>query len=350
MKKSGLIINEESCTDWGGDLSEFEHSLFLLPEWILSVESEGCKPLFLDFISEGEVMAKLSGLVCKKGRFKGNWLYCYASPALKKSSSVLLNQCYGALIKYGRKHNISRIIIGSYDQQVSYKCNVPGFYVTSRYEFVVPLKNNSGKINFSQNLKRNIKKAEKNNAKFVEESNEEALNCLLQLLQETRQKRKRKYGDDYNPYYLLNMSKSSLTKLFNSGKAKIYRVYNDEENTLCSIFNIEDGLRCFNLLAGSGLAAYEIGFPSFIDYRVMDLYQAKGYSYYNLGGGTGDAGAMGVDRSKAGKGGVKMEIFGATTNYLLYPGKILNPFLSLGRALPRENRVVYFLKRLFLSN
>lgn len=344
--KNQVEVVEFESKSWEADLRAFNHSLFQTPEWILAMSNEHCVPVFLNFVKDTQVVGKISGLICCKGWLKGKLLYCYASPALKSEDQSLFNACHEALYHFAIKKGISRIVIGSYDQQTRIECKCRNFYLTSRYEYVVPLGEKS--INFSQNLKRNIKKAETNKGVFFENTSEDSLNQLLKLIEITRSKRKSQYQQDYNPFYMFNMNPGSLKKVLRTGIAYIYNVKEESGEILCTILNIEKGQQSFNLLAGSTIESYSKGFSSYIDYQAIKLYQQKGFLYYNLGGGTGDNGSEGLERSKSGKGGVFKELHGATTNYIHYPGKFLNPFLRIGRALPRKNKVVVLFKQCFL--
>lgn len=342
-----LEAKEINHQAWNSDLMLFNHSLFHNSEWLVALSDENCKPVFINFVEGDVVVGKTSGLVCSKGWLKGKLLYCYASPALENEDQELFDACHNALLKFAIKNGISRIVIGSYDQQTQLECHSKKFYTTSRYEYVVPIARKD--IKFNQNFRRNVKKAENNKGVFIEETTASSLEELLKLIEFTREKRKAKYDQDYDPFYLFNLNRHALKNLLSTNIAKIYSVNDEEDQKLCIIMNIEKEGQSFNLLAGSDEMAYKKGFASYIDYCAIKMYEQKDFLYYNLGGGTGDKGSSGLERSKAGKGGERRSLHGSTTNFLLYPGKFINPFLKIGRILPRENKIVVLLKKYFIN-
>lgn len=330
---------------WEKDLLKFKHSLFHTVEWVSAMADIRSIPVFINFMDGDAVVGKISGLIHKKGLLTGDLLYCYASPAIRYDDQKLFDSCHDALLKFALKKQISRIIVGSYDQKSLLRCQSRNFYVTSRYEYVVPL--SGERIHLSQNLKRNIKKAEINRGLFLEETSVDSLDQLITLIYATREKRKGKYEQDYNPFYLFNMNSDSIKRLIMTGMAHIYRVQDETGRLFCAILNLEKNQQSFNLLAGSNPESYTKGFSSFVDYKAIQRYRAHKFSYYNLGGGTGDKGSEGLERNKMGKGGLRHDLHGATTNYLLFPARFINPLLWVGRKLPGNNAIVVFLKQFF---
>ncbi len=337
-------IIESDPSSWEKDLNTFSHSLFITPEWTLSMGGLQNIPLFLDFIDDGQIVAKASGLICTESKLMGSVLFCYAYPALKTEDQRLLNRCLDALAIYAKSKKISRIIIGSYDQQNSLKCNCLFFFPNKRYEYIVFSNEEDGKHHFIKGFRKNVKRAESKNANLINDNSGYYFESLIKLLKKTRKHRLLKYGTRYNPYYLKHMNERSLTKVLSSGLGQIYSVLYNGEKNLCIQFNIEKNNRLYGLLMGSDKMAYEFGFPSFVDYNLVMMIREKGYKYYNSGGTPNDKGKMGIERYKLAMGSTKVEVYGATTNFLTFPRKILNPFLTLGRLLPRNNIILKLMK------
>lgn len=327
-----LLVKELDRGKWEADIGEFNYSLFISPEWVSSMSFSQGSPVFLDFVDADRVFGKLSGLFIKGGKALGNQLFFYAYPAIRTNEESLLNACMKTLLLYAKSRKVQRIIIGSYDQQNGIKCKVKGFIANERYEYVVDLQPESGKIAFSQNLKRNVKKAQKQGAILAESEDPKLVGRLSALLNSTLDKRANKYGHKYNPFYLPYLNPGSVERLLANKAGRFYYSGMNEDGAMhCLLFNLERDGKAFNLLAGSDELSYQNGLASWLDYSIIEQYREKGQSYYNLGGGTGDAGSEGLERSKQSKGGVKKIVYGATTNFLLYPHKLLNPLLNLGR-------------------
>jgi hypothetical protein len=342
-----IIILQQSADQWREDLSGFDCSLFMTPEWVEAVTSDNKLPVFLSFVKNGHVVGKLAGLCVKQGKLRGDQFFFYTIPCLKKPNQNLLNDCCSGLLDFARGKGVQRVIMGSYDQPTGLICTVPGFYPNERYEYVVDLQPESGDVSFSQNLKRNVKKAKKLNAVLVNGDTSQMIQRLVELLSNTLEKRATKYGKEYNPFYLPYMNETSLQRLLDLKVGKIYMVKLEGDEVPHSVlFNLEAGGRVFNLLVGSDDLAYQYGLAALADFELIHKYKEIGFRSYNLGGGTGDAGSAGLERSKQSKGAEKMMVYGATTNFLCYPHRLINPLLNLGRSLPRKHPVVDLFQRI----
>ena len=344
--KGAIKIVKVEASEWSACLSKYNYSLFLSPQWIESVSDNNHHPLYLDFIQGDKVVAKISGLICKESRLKGRQLYFYAAPAFLSDTIHLFDACYQALRQWAIEKHFSRVIIASYDQQTVKQCGVKGFYLNLRYEYVVDFKSNGGPGKFATGFKKNYKKAQKLGATFHLDNQNGGLNRLLELLGITKDLRTNKYGCSYNPFYLKNMNAESLRRLVESGAGKLYCACVDDK--VCSVqLNIECDKKSYGLLMGSDDSAYKNGLPSFVDYNLIEQYQIMGFNYYNPGGGPTDAGGSGIEQYKKAMGAQKFIFTGATTNFLVYPQKLLNPLLFIGRRLPTsEKGIIGFLKKL----
>lgn len=337
-------IESDEVGDWEDGLSGFSYSLFLLPKWLEALKNEANRPVFFDFKKDGAVVAKLAGLMCQYGGFRGKQLYFYASPAFSDDTLFCFNLCHSALREWARQNGVSRIIIGSYDQQYENVCAAEGFYPTYRYEYIVAF-GNSELPKFSTGFKKNFKKAEKLGATFHQDNTSEMLDKMLDLLGYTRDLRTMKYGRDYDPFYLKGLNEKVLQRLLDNGLGKLY--YAKVDGDVSSVqYNIESGGKVYGLLMGSDGFAYKNGLPSFVDYNLICLYNRNGFTYYNPGGGPVDEGGSGIEQYKKSMGGVKFVFAGSTTNFLTYPHKLLNPLLRFGRLLPKSDKgIIGFLKR-----
>lgn len=345
-KPLNITINESSASDWKKNLSEFPHSLFLSCEWILSLQSEHYEPVFIDFLEDEKVVAKLSAIVNKRNSLKGRQLYSFAAPALKHPNEQILNRCLDALRRYAIQKRYTRIIFSSYDQQHQLRCKLSGYYTTQRSEYIVSF-NDSSDIHYSKGFKKNAGKAVKSGASFNTSTKEEHLNELFRLIDSTQTYRKKKYGSDYDPYYLRGLTDDSLKKIMASGLGVIYYTETEDKKIHCAQLNVEHNGQAYGLLMGSDPEAYQNGHPSFIDKGVIEKLKGLNYQYYNPGGNTSDNGGAGLEKYKASMGAEKREFYGATTNFLVYPQKLLNPLLKAGRRLPStEEGFIGLLKKL----
>ncbi|MFT3740009.1 MAG: GNAT family N-acetyltransferase [Breznakibacter sp.] len=344
---NNIVVKKNQLADlesWEKNLFDFKYSLFLLPQWLEILEDESHKALYLDFLLDGNTVAKLSGLECDGGILKGKQLYFYAAPAFSDDTVDYFDECHAALQKWALENGFSRIVIGSYDQQNERVCRAKGFYPTFRYEYIVDFKNEEGG-RFSTGFKKNFKKAEKLGVTFNQSDSSVILDKMLDLLGYTRNHRTLKYGSGYNPFYMKNIDEHALQKLIDNGLGKLY--YTLTEGNVNSVqYNIEKAGKVYGLFMGSDGFAYKNGLPSFVDYNLISTYKDQGFVYYNPGGGPADEGGSGIEQYKKSMGATKYIFAGCTTNFLTYPQRLLNPLLALGRKLPSSDKgLIGFFKR-----
>jgi hypothetical protein len=340
-----LKIFKVNSAIWEEGIDNYQSSLFNTVEWVQSMSNDKCSPIFLDFLSDKEVVAKVSGLICNDGWVKGVQLYCYASPALKREDPKLLEDCYSSLLKYAVKNRIARVVIGSYDQQHSLVCHPNGFFKTERCEYVVNLQTES--ISMSKGFRKNVSKAKKQNFTVESDASEAMFQELCRLLEVTRNHRLIKFGVRYNPYFLPYMNEASLLRLLKTGIVDLLSIKKEQDQAYCVQLNLVKQNRVYGLLMGSDSFAYDNGFPSLIDYDIIMDSKHKSFHYYNTGGVPGDEINEGLDRYKQSMGGERVMVYGATTNYLIFPYSLLNPLMNAGRRLPRNNAIVSRIKKMF---
>lgn len=339
------IVEVNNPQDWMADLPDFNYSLFITPQWICSMSNENDVPVFLNFTVNNKVVAKISGLICNRGKFKGRQLFCYAGPAIKDINQTLYDGCFEKLLEYARENKLSRIIIGSYDQQNLLKVRTGKFFTSARNEYVVDLTQDLTS-NYSKGFKKNIQKAETYALQYFEDCSDKKLNDLFNLIETTRIRKTKKYNASYNPFYLSNLNKESLERLTQTGIGNIHYINDSDGNTQCVVYNLEFYGKSYGLLMGTSKTAYNFGIPSFLDNSMLKQLKHHGFSYYNVGGAPDDSSGYNLQKYKKSMGGIKRHVYGATTNFLVTPQKALNPLLTISRMLPTNNFLVKFLKRI----
>ncbi len=339
------IVEVYNPEEWMANLPDFNFSLFITSHWVMSMSNETDAPIFLDFTINKKTVAKLSGLICNRGKFKGKQLYCYAGPALKEINQTLYDGCFEKLLEYAREKRLSRIIIGSYDQQNLLKVKTRKFFASSRNEYVVDLTQDLNS-NYSKGFKKNIQKAETYDLQYCEDSSDKKFHDLFNLIETTRKRKAKKYKSSYNPFYLSNLNKESIKRLTQTGIGNTHYVNDSDGNAQCVVYNLEFNGKSYGLLMGTSKTAYNYGIPSFLDNSMLKQLKHRGFSYYNVGGAPDDSSGYNLQKYKKSMGGIKHHVYGATTNFLVSPQKVLNPLLTLSRMLPTNNFLVKFLKRL----
>ena len=340
MQKVILLKTEKE--KWEKDLKSYQHSIFLSSSWIESIAASEQESLYIDFILNNDVVAKISGLILSKS--SGKQLYFYASPALKNFDQEIFNSCFDALHDFAEKNKYTRIIVGSYDNDHSQQYTGKNYFLTERVEFVVPLHENIELLNITKRFKRNVKKAQKLKPELRSSVSSDDFNTLMNLLSSTKKIRLKKYREDYDPFYLPEMTENSLKKLLSLGLARMHYTF-VQDSIDCMEFNLETENGVYMLLKGTSEFGYKNGLPSFLSYNLINNYGKKGIRYYNQGGRISTDPEDGLTVYKKSMGAEEIPVYGATTNFLTYPYKLLNPLLNLGRKFPQDNPIVIFLKK-----
>jgi lipid II:glycine glycyltransferase (peptidoglycan interpeptide bridge formation enzyme) len=301
---------------WESDLSAFESSFFISPQWVESAANENCSTVYLNFEVDGQVVSKISGLLAKGGLLKGNRLYFYSGPALKTYNSELQAQTLAAILDYAKRTGVSKVSVRPFDEVIHEGIAVPGFKSLASFEYKIVFSEGVEHKDFSYGYKQNVKKARKAGAQFHMGNSQELLNVLFDLIGSTLKIRTGKYGTEYNPLGLLNLNEATLRNALRSGMGKFY--YATVDDKIVSIqLNLELGDRTYGFLMGSDTTAYKMGIPSFIDFNVIQFAQANGLSVYNLGGApSDDQGGAGISKYKEAMGAKLFPVYGYYSPFL----------------------------------
>lgn len=333
-------VFELDALNWDSDLHEFTHSLFLTVEWIESLRSKIYHPIYLDFRCNDITIGKLSGIISKETWLKGKQLYGFASPAMKSADQGVYDQCMKTLVDFARTRKISRVILGSYDQQHSMKCQVKEYHITNRSEYIVRFRDEIP-LDTSKGFRKNAGKAKKSGAIFDSSHEPEMLKELLNLINYTRNHRELKHGNVYDPFYLKGMTPETLLKLMQTGLGVIHHARDADGKVHCAQLNIKKNRHSYGLLMGSNQYAYQNGYPSFVDFNIIEKARNNGYLYYNPGGNANDHHGAGLEKYKLSMGATRFDFHGATTNFLQGPRKLLNPLMNAGRLLCPSSKGIF---------
>jgi hypothetical protein len=324
-----IVVEEVSGEAYGLDISLYKHSLFITPEWMSSVGASG-PVLYLHFVSNGQVVAKLSGLVMVGSKLVGKYLFFYAAPGLLDHSQQMYDRCMAALMVYARKMRYAKIDMMNYDQQHGWICGVKGYFKRGLEEFIRFFDSPDTPLTFSKSLMYNVRKAQKANATFHEETSERILEKMHELLAETQKLRFHKYGTDYSPYPYYLQTKESTNALFRSGLLKLYHIEIDGE-IHCVRCALENNKRMFGMMIASDAVAYKSGLQHFMQYSLICKLHNDGYSYYNIAGTAAGEEGKGLAEYKESLGCKREYVYGVYTHLIPFPKNMLNPIMRTGR-------------------
>jgi hypothetical protein len=336
-------LNSDS---WSADLNDYDYSIFLLPQWIESLREDNQQTLYLDFYSNGSLIAKISGLAChSRFTFQSKLLF-YAGPAIKRNlPSETIDQCILALANYAKANKYCRLVVLSYDyRHVSTLSKDLGF--AERSEYIVDLTQDKEKLLscFAKDVKRRTRVAQKNEFVFKETDSPEMSVKLIQLMQETRRIRLDKGYMDYDFFYLPGFKLKTFENLIRN---KIIHFYYAEKNSEIFVVQavMQHNRKAYALLIGVNAEGYRNGLPSFVDYHLILSLKEKNYEYIDFGGIPIDKSHKGLVHFKKSIGAITHTSTYGSTNFLIFPYTLLNPVIRRLRKMP-ENRIMNYLKRL----
>jgi hypothetical protein len=339
-----LKIERIAQSDWENNIERYHGSIYMAPLWIDALVKKGSKGIFLNFIDAQDVIvAKLAGIVMTGNAIKGNQLYFYSTPALINLNNALFQQTLVSLKTWAVENGFTRISIRPWDQVHRFKAQVDGFRSTTTYEYEVDLAAEFTEKTISSRILRNIKKARKAEVQIRRSTSTNDLRLLLSFLESTKNRRNSKFGGDYSPFYVNQLSEETIAELLQNGMAELYCAHlNGQTQSIMLMLNY--GKRTYNLLKGSLDEAYVSGASSFLDFEVIQTYRNQGFAIFNLGvelaAGEGD----GLNQFKEGMGGKRIQKLGAYTYYLYFPYSILNIVFHVSNAIPDFKWIVW-LKR-----
>lgn len=331
---ASLIIQQVDLSDWKQDMDLYNVGLFNTWQWVSALTNDFTRDVYFHFLRGQEVVGKLSGFMLNQGKMKGRHLYFTSGPGLKQWSPELFAACLQTLYRFALKEGYARVHVRPFEQEVHERLELPHYFSTLAKEYVVVFAEHPERVKLSFGFKQNAKKARKVGAEFHSSRSLEILERMFELMDNTRLTRKEKYGHNYDPMYLLNLNRSTLTKLLENGMGIMH--YAVVDGVIHSVqFNLEHAGRIFALLMGSDDYAYRHGIPSFIDKTISAKAHEEGDLYYNLGTVPLESeGGEGLKRYKESQGGREILRYGYYTYFLTYPYKILNPFIKLSKKLP----------------
>jgi len=338
-KKNFLKVNEVDADTYNQNLDSYKYSLFNTTEWVLSTKNESNKALFLEIRQGDEIIGKICGIDFQPKGMKERMLYFYAGPALKEWNEDVFRNCLEALRLFTISRGYLRIMIRPFDQLIEKPVKVKGYFYTRNTEMVILFKEQAGSVHFSYGFKQNKKKALKAGAVYKTSRSPELVPHIIRLMGNTLNKRDKKYGVRYNPYYIMNLTDETLYKLLDVGLGVFHYVEVNNE-IHCVQLNLEKGGRIYGLLMGSDDFAYSIGIPSLIDYMVITDAIGRGMFSYNLGSLPKDyEGGLGIRKYKESAGARARVENGYYSYFLLWPKKLLNPLIRISKSLP-NNRLL----------
>lgn len=244
-----------------------------------------------------------------------------------------MRQVLESILSYAKQNYYNRLVISSYDNWQNLIEAIPESYLNQREDYVFDLTLPNPHLIHSSRFKKNYKKSLLTHPQVVENSTSEGISNLLHLLKTTHHIRLSKYSD-YDVFYLPHTNEHQLQKLIDNKMGRVYEIR--VENQVHGIaLNLEANHSVFALFMAYDEFAYKNGLAAYFFYQLIDRYKNEGFTRFNLGGIPKGKENSGIKVFKESIGAQSIRLNGLTTNFLLYPQKILNPILHLVRMMKK---------------
>jgi len=316
---------------WAVTLDEFDHGIFLSPEWAGAFQADGHMPLYLDFVQGGLVVAKMAGFSLENRLACRRKMVFHSGPAIRPEDTARLPEILSSLADFARKKRYGRVLIFSYDFRHSIE-QPTGFHIYPRTEYVIDLTADWEMIqkNLSSRITRNFKKAQKQDITLTEICPENPVAVVGKLLNDTLKVRTGKGYHSYNPYYIPFFTPQVLSALIQKNCLKILTAkQGDQVHGIYVI--LVDGRRAYGLLIGISEKGYSFGVSAYIHYVTMHQLRKEGYEYLNLGGISPDQTHKGLLEFKQSLGAGPITNTFAETDFLAFPWSLINPLMRMKR-------------------
>lgn len=318
--------------DYNNCFAQYDHSVFISTEWIESVAINHCQPIYLQFYDgQGQIVAKLAGLIMPGSNRSGRYLYFYAGPALLKNHYDTYQQCIDALGNFCISEQYTRYNIECSDHLSGIPCRENGGIPLTYSEYVMYF---NEPPSFNKSFRYNVNKAIKNGAEFHHDNSIAVLEILFELLDTTKELRYSKYGDKYAAFPFLNLNPKTMQKLLQSGLAQLYYAsVNDQIH--CVRCALEKNGRNFGLMIAADATSYKLGLHHFIHYQLINRYHQQNARYYNISGTAEGDNGKGLSDFKASLGFNRVTEYGKDSLYLMFPRTLMNPLIKIKKRLKK---------------
>lgn len=311
------VIRKYNADDWDTIVSKAPN-IFLTSPWLESFRSVTRQPVYFQFLRDDALVGIIAGIEAKSlsllDSLLGKELLFFTGPAILAADIEQRQLWMNFLFCCCNKNNYK--VIHLLPMDYPYLCNYDStvFRPKIRREFVINLNTTMSEIAecIKKDQKRHVKKARAHGWTFKVDSSRDAVERLIQLLDETRRIRTEKNYSDYNYYYIPNFDEEVICNLLERNIATIFCAEKDgiiHHAELTAIYSN----RAYGLLAGADLTAYREHAGPFLMFNVMEHLHSKGVASYNLGGGLKDSSSENLIRFKMSFGAEEFRGTGGST-------------------------------------
>jgi hypothetical protein len=333
-ESAAYAVREWDAAGWDDYIAQFASAgPFHSRAWAECFTSDRLTPVYLGLLAGDRPVGGITGVRVEPARplMRGidRTLSCFSGPALREMSGTKIREAMTSLAHYARSHGLTSLVCAGRDYPYAYDWGAARVHLQVMHEYFVDLSPPWEAIaaRMRKSIAEQARKAARSGLSFEERRDSAMLPMLLQLVDVTRNRRLRKDGIRYSPYYLPHLGEVPLRRLSASGIARFFAAKRDD-TVLCTLLAFAFGKRAYALLIGCSEEGYRLRAPAFMWWHSLQRLKAEGAELLNLAGG-GPASPLGF--AKQSLGATRRECTGCVSPYL--KGPLRNVLFQTGRWL-----------------
>jgi hypothetical protein len=189
------------------------------------------------------------------------------------------------LRRYTTEQGFTSLVTLGRDYPYSYDWGAEKVHSEIIHEYIIDLAGSWSQVRarMRRSIAEQARKAERSGLTFHEHRDQSMLPSLLQLLNNTWERRQRISGTQFTPYYIPHLAEQPLRNLAGSAIARFF-VARRGDDVLCVLLAFASNRRAYALLIGCSDEGYRQRAPAFLWLHTMEALHAAGIESLNLAG------------------------------------------------------------------
>lgn len=284
------VVQDSEPDRWDDFVAAFPSSGPLhTAAWAECFRSERSMPIYLRLFSGRRPVGGIAGIVVEPKlpilRKIDRQSFFFCGPTLEEMSSPSIQAATLGLRRYITEQGFTSLVILGRDYPYSYDWGAEKVRLEITHEYIIDLSGPLSHVRarMRRSISEQARKAERSGLTYHEHRDASMLPSLLRLLGDTRSRRRRISGIQFNPYYIPHLAERTLRNLAESGIARFF-VARRADDVLCVLLAFTFSHRAYALLIGCSDEGYRQRAPAFLWRHAIDSLHAAGIESLNLAG------------------------------------------------------------------
>jgi hypothetical protein len=285
------VERERDAEAWDAYAAQFAAAgPFHARGWAEGFADARTTPLYLRLLDGEQPVGAIAGVAIEPRlaalRGISRELFFFSGPALARMDADLIRDAFLALSGYAREQGFTSLVSSARDYPYAYDWGEARAHLQTLGEYLVDLRGSwdEVRLRMRRSIAEQARKAGRAGVGFGQHRDASLLPQLLRLLANTRQRRQRKSGNLFSPYYLTHLDDDALQRLAASSLARFFVARRGDE-ALCVLLAFVFGRRAYALMIGSSDEGYQLRAPALLWFNTVRQLQSEGVHWLNLAGG-----------------------------------------------------------------